>query len=563
MLTGARAWLTPRNATPVYAASAVALPLAVAAPFGVAHLGALASLGGMTALYASGIPYRRRARTLCAVGAGLAAAMGLGSVGGLSVPAVAVAVAVAVVAVAATMLCRLAAIRPPAAYIFVLVSATATQLPADLPATGRRVGLVAAGAVVAWVVGMAGWVFAPDAPERRAVADAYRAAAVLLRAPDAGLAAARQAAAAALLTAVSAVAGGSRRGDPAGLRAALASLREASEAAFAARLGGPAGDDPAARARLAAALDEAAAALRPARRATRSDLSPAPPAAGAWQPVAAAVRRASHAAAGSAAPTGRSAAASTGRSAAASAGWRTRLGPAGYSAARAGCGVIAAAALAVMVGAPQPYWAIAACAAVLMIDGSRTTVRRAAHRTTGTVVGVALTAALFAADLPLPATILAVAVLQYLAELLMPRHYGAAVVFVTPLALLLAELATNQSTSGLLGVRLVDTALGCAAALAVGLLVFPRAAGNRLSARLLHATESINVVRGLQAGGSEPTSATGAHAALERHLHALSQAASAASNEWILSRAVAGKLATADEVVGDGWRLLSQARSRR
>jgi uncharacterized membrane protein YccC len=561
MLTGARAWLTPRNATPVYAASAVALPLAVAAPFGVAHLGALASLGGMTALYASGIPYRRRARTLCAVGAGLAAAMGLGSVGGLSVPAS--AVAVAVVAVAATMLCRLAAIRPPAAYIFVLVSATATQLPADLPATGRRVGLVAAGAVVAWVVGMAGWVFAPDAPERRAVADAYRAAAVLLRAPDAGLAAARQAAAAALLTAVSAVAGGSRRGDPAGLRAALASLREASEAAFAARLGGPAGDDPAARARLAAALDEAAAALRPARRATRSDLSPAPPAAGAWQPVAAAVRRASHAAAGSAAPTGRSAAASTGRSAAASAGWRTRLGPAGYSAARAGCGVIAAAALAVMVGAPQPYWAIAACAAVLMIDGSRTTVRRAAHRTTGTVVGVALTAALFAADLPLPATILAVAVLQYLAELLMPRHYGAAVVFVTPLALLLAELATNQSTSGLLGVRLVDTVLGCAAALAVGLLVFPRAAGNRLSARLLHATESINVVRGLQAGGSEPTSATGAHAALERHLHALSQAASAASNEWILSRAVAGKLATADEVVGDGWRLLSQARSRR
>jgi uncharacterized membrane protein YccC len=225
--------------------------------------------------------------------------------------------------------------------------------------------------------------------------------------------------------------------------------------------------------------------------------------------------------------------------------------------------VIAAAALAVMVGAPQPYWAIAACAAVLMIDGSRTTVRRAAHRTTGTVVGVALTAALFAADLPLPATILAVAVLQYLAELLMPRHYGAAVVFVTPLALLLAELATNQSTSGLLGVRLVDTVLGCAAALAVGLLVFPRAAGNRLSARLLHATESINVVRGLQAGGSEPTSATGAHAALERHLHALSQAASAASNEWILSRAVAGKLATADEVVGDGWRLLSQARSRR
>jgi uncharacterized membrane protein YccC len=561
MLTGARAWLTPRNATPVYAASAVALPLAVAAPFGVAHLGALASLGGMTALYASGIPYRRRARTLCAVGAGLAAAMGLGSVGGLSVPAS--AVAVAVVAVAATMLCRLAAIRPPAAYIFVLVSATATQLPADLPATGRRVGLVAAGAVVAWVVGMAGWVFAPDAPERRAVADAYRAAAVLLRAPDAGLAAARQAAAAALLTAVSAVAGGSRRGDPAGLRAALASLREASEAAFAARLGGPAGDDPAARARLAAALDEAAAALRPARRATRSDLSPAPPAAGAWQPVAAAVRRASHAAAGSAAPTGRSAAASTGRSAAASAGWRTRLGPAGYSAARAGCGVIAAAALAVMVGAPQPYWAIAACAAVLMIDGSRTTVRRAAHRTTGTVVGVALTAALFAADLPLPATILAVAVLQYLVELLMPRHYGAAVVFVTPLALLLAELATNQSTSGLLGVRLVDTVLGCAAALAVGLLVFPRAAGNRLSARLLHATESINVVRGLQAGGSEPTSATGAHAALERHLHALSQAASAASNEWILSRAVAGKLATADEVVGDGWRLLSQARSRR
>jgi uncharacterized membrane protein YccC len=59
--------------------------------------------------------------------------------------------------------------------------------------------------------------------------------------------------------------------------------------------------------------------------------------------------------------------------------------------------------------------------------------------------------------------------------------YGAAVVCITTLALLLLEIAGVGSVDGLLDARLADTALGCAIGVAAGLAIWPRRSRVRLA----------------------------------------------------------------------------------
>jgi uncharacterized membrane protein YgaE (UPF0421/DUF939 family) len=162
------------------------------------------------------------------------------------------------------------------------------------------------------------------------------------------------------------------------------------------------------------------------------------------------------------------------------------------AAARGAAGTGAAALLAVTLGLPRPDWAAVACAAVLVHDATRTTVRRAGHRALGTAAGIGL-AGVVLAVVPgvLPLVVLVVA-LQFVVELLVARNYTAAVVFITPLALLQGALATGQldgPVAGLLAGRLIETAIGCAVAVAAQLLVPPpgeqpaRAAMLRLTRR--------------------------------------------------------------------------------
>ena len=64
--------------------------------------------------------------------------------------------------------------------------------------------------------------------------------------------------------------------------------------------------------------------------------------------------------------------------------------------------------------------------------------------------------------------VLAVAVLQVLAELVVGSNYALALVAVTPLALLMVHLAVPVPASTLLADRGVETLIGVAAGLAVG-----------------------------------------------------------------------------------------------
>ncbi|WP_203677026.1 FUSC family protein [Actinoplanes siamensis] len=143
------------------------------------------------------------------------------------------------------------------------------------------------------------------------------------------------------------------------------------------------------------------------------------------------------------------------------------------------CGVAASVAgiVATGLGIGHPYWATVAAVAPLSVAGRSARLLRAGHRIGGTLVGLVAAAGVLALGLgPYPA-ILALAVLQIGAELVVGRHYGLAMVFITPLALLMNQMAAPRAISELLWDRGVETAVGAAVACAVILLAAPRARG--------------------------------------------------------------------------------------
>ena len=304
---------------------AVGLPLAAFALTGDVQHGALASLGALAVLYAGGVPPRRRAVRVFGVGVGLVAAMAAGTLAaGSRFGTVAV---IALVAALAVLLSRWRSVPPPGALMPVLVCATATQIPLHSTPLATRIGLVALGATVAWVVAMA------DVPFRRRTA--------------------------------------------------------------------------------------AASSSRP----------PTPP----WPQIL-------------------------------------------RAAARAALGTGAAALLALTLGLPRPDWAAVACAAVLLHDASRATLRRAGHRAAGTAAGIGVAGLVLAVAPGALAIVVLVVALQFVVELVVARNYTLAVVFITPLALLQGALATGQldgPIAGVLAGRLVETVIGCTLAVLVQAAIPP------------------------------------------------------------------------------------------
>ncbi len=141
--------------------------------------------------------------------------------------------------------------------------------------------------------------------------------------------------------------------------------------------------------------------------------------------------------------------------------------------------LLAGVAGALLVGTHW-YWAMVG--AVAAVGGAHVTARliRGVQRLVGTVLGVLIAAGLLALDLP-PWVVLSVAVaLQAGAELFVGRNYGIAMLFITPLALLMVSLASPVAPEMLLRDRVIETVIG----VAVGTVVAIVSAGlRRRSAR--------------------------------------------------------------------------------
>lgn len=137
-----------------------------------------------------------------------------------------------------------------------------------------------------------------------------------------------------------------------------------------------------------------------------------------------------------------------------------------------------AGSVGAMAGLGHVYWAmIAAAAPIAAADATRGLVR-AVHRVVGTYGGVLVAAGLMAVHwAPLQLAVL-LAVLQFVGEVFTIRHYSIALVFMTPVPLMMTEFIAAQSTVSLVADRALETTIGAAAAFAVILLTTRRRSGH-------------------------------------------------------------------------------------
>ncbi|TFD81902.1 FUSC family protein [Cryobacterium psychrophilum] len=142
-----------------------------------------------------------------------------------------------------------------------------------------------------------------------------------------------------------------------------------------------------------------------------------------------------------------------------------------FSVAQNVVGALLAGGLAMAAGIGHPYWAVVSVVAVLPPPGAAHSVSRAFHRIIGTAIGVVIAGLVLVPGPPVFVLIAVIAICQFGAEMLIGRHYGAALLFVTPLALTVVHLTSPAPVHTLLIDRVIETTLGGGIALAIVLLV--------------------------------------------------------------------------------------------
>lgn len=141
-----------------------------------------------------------------------------------------------------------------------------------------------------------------------------------------------------------------------------------------------------------------------------------------------------------------------------------------------------AGSIGVLSGSGYPHWAMAAAAVPLAGADMPSAVHRGIHRIVGTFLGLGIVAVvLFPGPLsPLqyfPTTVvlvLLVILCQFFTELFMTRHYGWAMVFFTPVILLMTELAAVTDPARLITERAAETLVGALTGIAVVVLIRKR-----------------------------------------------------------------------------------------
>jgi uncharacterized membrane protein YccC len=396
----------------VRAASAFGIPASIAWLLGHQDAVLLIVAGSFAVIYGEGKPYRARWRVVSTAGAALVTSVFVGaSAGTIGVSLVPVLVLALVAAIAVYVVAALR-IGIPGAFFFVLVCAMSSYLPSAHISPTTAAAWASAGAVTAAFVGMTPILWSPHAPERQAVAAAVAAVDRYLQDPSV-----RRIAGSRLHAAWKAVydAGLPARSP----RPALVGTLFDAQHRFAAALRAGSGFDEVFEDEVFESVSDVLPLDRPSVRYR----------------LARSLDRRSHAVA---------------------------------TAARVFGAAVVAGGSAVALGLPRPDWAVLGAVLVLQqgpdrIHGSY----RGLLRLGGTVLGVGVFAVLRLASVPGAGIILVVMALQFFIEVSVPRNYGLAVVFITPLALTIGTLSHPDFSTGAVVVdRLVETFLGVAVAFA-------------------------------------------------------------------------------------------------
>ncbi|MGW6692765.1 FUSC family protein [Rhodococcus sp. NPDC054953] len=419
---------------------AVALPGLVGVAAGAGAVSAIATLGAFAVVYGETRPYRVRWRVVGLIGVVLVALAGIGAAVGSVVsaadgsalsPMLIVLVMTAVVACCAFVVDALR-LGAPGAFLMVLTLEIASVLPAAGVTVAAVVAWTAIGAGTALVIAMAGAPVRPRTPERAAVAAAVAAVDAVLR-----------------------------DNSPTHRRAVVHDLHVAWQCLHDAGLVTP--GHPLTEALRAAHL-RCAAVLHGVdhdEAAPEDDLQPQIP-----------LRRPSI---------------------------RYRLARAAHPRGRSMTIVVrllvacpTAGAIAVVAGVGRPDWAVITAAMILHQGPDRILgTYRAAHRFLGTLIGLAVLAGLALFDLHGAALVVALALSMAGIEAYLVRNYGLAMVFITPLAMILGGLGAPGDLVAVSRDRFLETVIGVVAAVAVLWCVLPRAHRRILSDADLQVADTI------------------------------------------------------------------------
>ncbi|QCJ42683.1 FUSC family protein [Bacillus sp. S3] len=148
-----------------------AIPAFIGLLTGNLAYGMQAGIGGFTYLYVFNEPYAQRAKKLFWVMIGLSLSVGIGTL--LAPHPFLSSLMLGLIGSVATFIFGALKIPGPAAVFFVLCFAMTSGMPIDPTLAPIRAGLVLLGGLLSWVIGMAGWLFHPHAPELRAVRKVY------------------------------------------------------------------------------------------------------------------------------------------------------------------------------------------------------------------------------------------------------------------------------------------------------------------------------------------------------------------------------------------------------
>jgi hypothetical protein len=120
----------------------------------------------------------------------------------------------------------------------------------------------------------------------------------------------------------------------------------------------------------------------------------------------------------------------------------------------------AAGTIATAVGLGHPYWATLTAVVPMAAANTRARLLRAGHRVLGTGLGLVVAGALLALQPTGWLLIALVGAAQFCAELFVLRNYTLALIFITPLALLMTTLSGHPDPTRLLLDRGLETLLG-------------------------------------------------------------------------------------------------------
>jgi hypothetical protein len=118
------------------------------------------------------------------------------------------------------------------------------------------------------------------------------------------------------------------------------------------------------------------------------------------------------------------------------------------------------------------YWAMVAAVAPITPPRRSTRLKRGLHRVVGTLGGVVVTSFLLSFPIEAWQLVVWVILLQFLAEIFVLRNYSVALLFITPLALLMTQLGHPQPAAELLTSRAVETVIGVIVGMLVVLIGF-------------------------------------------------------------------------------------------